>query len=246
MSIKAVLFDFNGVIIKDEKIHQQLIDELLIEENLQPSRPGEYQRYCLGRNDYSAIKNILEARGRFVQDEYLDKLVKKKGKLYLQILSTLETIPIFEKVEEFLQSLQAKNLPLAIVSGALKQDIEYVLEKTNLKQYFSVIVSGDEIKTSKPSPEGYLLALTKLNEIYPLLAIKPQQCLVIEDTLVGIASGKNAGMTVIAVANTYPLHILQRHAHWCVDRLSQIDLDQINQVLAKKLTESAIIEQQTE
>lgn len=78
MSIKAVLFDFNGVIIKDEKIHQQLIDELLIEENLQPSRPGEYQRYCLGRNDYSAIKNILEARGRFVQDEYLDKLVKKR------------------------------------------------------------------------------------------------------------------------------------------------------------------------
>ncbi|HIK36377.1 MAG: HAD family phosphatase [Geminocystis sp.] len=246
MSIKAVLFDFNGIIIKDEEIHQQLIDELLLEENLQPSRPGEYQRYCLGRNDYSAIKNILEARGRFVQNEYLDKLVKKKGKLYLQILSTMETIPIFEGVREFIQSLQTRNLPLAIVSGALRQDIEYVLEKTNLKQHFPVVVAGDEIKASKPSPEAYLLALTKLNQISPLLDIKPQHCLVIEDTLVGIASGKNAGMTVVAVANTYPLHILQRHANWCVDRLSQIDLDWINQVLAKKTTESAIMEQQME
>ncbi len=145
----------------------------------------------------------------------------------------MSKLPIFEKVIEFILDLQTRHLPLAIVTGALHEETEYILKKINIRQYFTVIVAGDDIKTSKPSPDGYLLAVEKLNQQNPDLCLQPSECLVIEDTPVGIEAAKNAGISVVGVANTYPFHMLQRQANWCVDHLMQLDLDWVNQTLAK-------------
>lgn len=230
MGLKAILFDFNGVIIKDEAIHQQLIDELLLGENLLPSG-NQYQKFCLGRSDRACIRELLEARGRIVKEDYLEKLIQKKGASYHQIIRQMTELPKCHGITEFILSLQPRFLSLAIVTGALHKEIEYILERLNLRQYFPVIVGGDDIKTSKPSPDGYLLAVEKLNQHNPSLALKPSECLVIEDTSVGIEAGKKAGMAVVGVANTYPLHLLQRQANWCVDHLMQLDLDWIDRTL---------------
>lgn len=232
MGLKAIIFDFNGVIINDEAIHQQLIDDLLLGENLRPSGK-EYQQICLGKSDLFCLRDILAQRGRIVSDDYLDKLIKKKGEAYHQIVSQMSKLPIFEKVIEFILDLQTRHLPLAIVTGALHEETEYILKKINIRQYFTVIVAGDDIKTSKPSPDGYLLAVEKLNQQNPDLCLQPSECLVIEDTPVGIEAAKNAGISVVGVANTYPFHMLQRQANWCVDHLMQLDLDWVNQTLAK-------------
>lgn len=232
MVLKAILFDFNGVIINDEAIHRQLIDDLLLGENLRPSGK-EYQRICLGKSDHFCLQDILAERGRIVSDDYLDKLIKKKAEAYHQIVSQMPELPIFEKVIEFILDLQTRHLSLAIVTGALHQETEYILKKINIRQYFSVIVAGDDLKTSKPSPDGYLLAVEKLNQQNPDLCLQPSECLVIEDTPVGIEAAKNAGISVVGVANTYPFHMLQRQANWCVDHLMQLDLDWIDQTLAK-------------
>jgi HAD superfamily hydrolase (TIGR01509 family) len=232
MGLKAIIFDFNGVIINDEAIHQQLIDDLLLGENLRPSGK-EYQQICLGKSDFFCLRDILAQRGRIVSDDYLDKLIKKKGEAYHQIVSQMSKLPIFEKVIEFILDLQTRHLPLAIVTGALHEETEYILKKINIRQYFTVIVAGDDIKTSKPSPDGYLLAVEKLNQQNPDLCLQPSECLVIEDTPVGIEAAKNAGISVVGVANTYPFHMLQRQANWCVDHLMQLDLDWVNQTLAK-------------
>ncbi|BAQ64452.1 HAD family phosphatase [Geminocystis sp. NIES-3709] len=232
MGLKAVLFDFNGVIINDETIHQKLIDDLLLRENLRPSGL-EYQQICLGKNDRGCLRDILAKRGRIVSDEYLDKLIQIKAQAYYEIINKIPELPIFDKVIEFILHLQTRHLSLAIITGALYKETEYILEKINVRQYFNVIVTGEDINMSKPSPDAYLLALRKLNHLNPDSQLQPSQCLVIEDTPVGIEAGKNARMSVVGVANTYPFHLLQRQANWCVDHLMELDLDWIDRTLEK-------------
>lgn len=80
MTLKAVLFDFNGIIINDEAIHEKLIAQILIEENLR-SKPGEYRQVCLGRSDRACIVELLSRRGRVVTESYLTQLIAAKPKL---------------------------------------------------------------------------------------------------------------------------------------------------------------------
>ena len=85
MTLKAVLFDFNGVIINDEFLHEKLIEQVLLEENLL-LKPGEYQKFCLGKNDHACFEDILIQRGRYVKEEYLEQLIKRKTLAYQQHL----------------------------------------------------------------------------------------------------------------------------------------------------------------
>ena len=232
MTLKAILFDFNGVIINDESIHEELINELILGENLRPEK-SEYKELCLGRSDRACLKDLLSRRGRFVSDDYLAKLVEAKTKVYQQKLEQLETLPIYPGIAAFLALIKAKELVIGLVSGALRKEIELVLQKAGIAEYFSVIVAGDDLEASKPEPDGYLLAVTRLNQSFSNLNLDSCQCLAIEDTPVGIEAAKNAGMQVVGIANTYPLHMLQRQADWIVDYLNEIELDRVKQVLAQ-------------
>lgn len=231
MTLKAVLFDFNGVIINDEPIHQQLIEELLLGENLRPLE-GEYREICLGRSDRVCIKDLLMRRGRFVSEDYINKLIQAKTRAYQQKLAQLETLPIYPQLQACLDRIKTAGIAIGLVSGALRSEIELVLERADLTHYFSAIVAGDEISRSKPEPDGYLLAVERLNRQYPHLDITPINCLVIEDTPAGIQAGKKAGMQVVGVAHTYPFHMMQRQANWCIDYLSDLELERIQEVLA--------------
>ncbi len=230
MTWKAIFFDFNGVIINDERIHQSLIEEILLGENLLPS-PGDYKTFCFGRNDKSSLRYLLESKGRFVSDEYLTKLMQKKSQLYVEILQKLEHLPIYDDIENFLEKLQYRGILIGLVTGLLLPEVEFILNQVNLKNYFQIIVTGEEITESKPNPEGYLLVLDKLAQKNPELLLKSSDCIVIEDSLVGIEAAKNAGMKVVGVANSYPFHVLQRQANWAVDFLSQLELKRIEKVL---------------
>lgn len=219
MTLKAVLLDFNGVIINDEPIHQELIGDILINENLRPDNL-EFQDFCLGRSDRSCLRAILKQRGRIVSEKYLDNLIQKKTQAYQQRLEQLDILPIYPEIAEFLAKLQENSLAIALVTGALRQEAELVLEKSGIAQYFSLIVGGDDITQSKPQPEGYLLAVERLN-------LQPSECLAIEDSYSGIEAAKKAGISVVGVANTYPLHMLQRRANWTVDSLEELELDRL-------------------
>ena len=232
MSLKAVLFDFNGVIINDELIHQQLIEQLLIEENLRPM-PGEFRQVCLGRSNRACISELWHRRGRVVSESYLNQLLHRKAKAYQQQLEKIAELPIYPALEDLILQLQTQELKLAVVSGALRFDLEFVLNKANFTQYFTVIVAGDDITASKPEPDGYLLAVERLNQQYPDLQLQPDQCLAIEDTPVGIQAAKRAGIPVVGVANTYPFHMLQRQANWAVDYFSDLELERIQKVFSR-------------
>jgi HAD superfamily hydrolase (TIGR01509 family) len=239
MTLKAVLFDFNGVIIKDEAIHEQLISEILIEENLRPS-PQEYREICLGRSDRICVAELLKRRGRLVTESYLTQLIARKAKAYERQLETLEKLPIYPGLEDLIFKIRVAKLPMGVVSGALRSEVELVLTRAELAQHFSVIVAGDDIKVSKPEPDGYLLAVERLNQQYPDLKAQASECLAIEDTPAGIEAAKRAGMQVVGVANTYPFHMLQRQANWSVDYLHDLELDRVQEVYAQSTQQSSV------
>lgn len=229
MSLKAVLFDFNGVIINDEPIHQQLIAQLLIEENLRPV-PGEFRQICLGISDRVCLTELLTRGGRVVSESYLTQLMKRKAQAYQQQLEKLEKLPIYPSLEDLIFQLRSADLKLAVVSGAMRSEIELVLNRANLAQYFTVVVAGDDITTSKPEPDGYLLAVERLNQHHSGLDLQPDECLAIEDTPAGIQAAKQAKIPVVGVANTYPFHMLQRQANWAIDYLSDLEVERVQQI----------------
>ncbi|MER3434927.1 MAG: HAD family phosphatase [Leptolyngbya sp. ERB_1_1] len=222
--LKAVLFDFNGVIINDEPLHEKLLEQLLIDENLRP-KPGEFRELCLGRSDRVCIQELLERHGRVVNPVYLDELVTRKAQAYVQQISTLEKLPLYSGIEDLMFKLP--QCKFAIVSGALRAEIELVLERANLRSRFSVIVSGDDLTISKPEPDGYLLAIDRLNQEFPDLQLTASECLAIEDTFAGIQAAKAAKIPVVGVANSYPFHMLQRCANWTVDYLIDLEVDRL-------------------
>ena len=240
MSLKAVLFDFNGVIINDERIHLKLIDEILIEENLQPQRDKERQA-SLGRSDRACFQELLHNRGRLVSEEYLTQLLNRKAQAYILELEKLEKLPLYSGLDDLIFQVRSRsvskgdsrNLKLGLVSGAIRKEIDLVLQRANLAEHFSVIVAGDDITTSKPKPDGYLLAVERLNQKYPDLNLQASECLAIEDTPAGIQAAKAAQMQVVGVANTYPFHMLQRCCNWTVDYLTDLELERVQEVYSQ-------------
>ncbi|MBI4784500.1 MAG: HAD family phosphatase [Oscillatoriophycideae cyanobacterium NC_groundwater_1537_Pr4_S-0.65um_50_18] len=234
MALKAVLFDFNGVIINDEPLHQKLIEQILLEENLRP-KAGEFRQFCLGRSDRACLKDLLANRGRVVTEDYMTNLIARKSRAYQQQLAEIDKLPIYPGLSDLIFQIRAAQMPMAIVSGAVRSEIDLVLNRVDLAPYFPVIVSGDEIQTSKPDPEGYLLGVDRLNQHYPNLHLKPQECLAIEDTPAGIQAAKQAGMQVVGVANSYPFHMMQRQSNWAVDYLSELEFDRVREVYGKMM-----------
>jgi HAD superfamily hydrolase (TIGR01509 family) len=224
--LKAILFDFNGIIINDEGIHRELITDLIVNENLRP--PGkEYNKLSLGKNDRTAITALLEYQGRFINDDYLNRLIHRKAKAYVDRLEQLEQLPIYSQVRGFLGQLKNHNIKLGIVTGALEMEVKLVLERAQIKDYFTVLVTGEEVQKSKPDPEGYLLGVEKMNRAYPELILQPENCLAIEDSLAGILAAKSAKLKVMGMAHSYPLHMLQRISDWVYDRFDDVELDRV-------------------
>ena len=114
---------------------------------------------------------------------------------------------------------------MAIYSGALRSEIELVLDKADLRSFFEVIVSAEQVKKGKPNPEGFILALQKLNELHQP-AISPKNCVIIEDSHWGLEAAITAGMHTVAVTNSYRAVELGL-AEKIVENLSELTIDEL-------------------
>jgi beta-phosphoglucomutase len=219
MSIQAILLDFNGTIIDDEVLHHQLIDELLLGENLRPTGRN-YRQTCLGKSDRACILDLMAEQGRSVTDRQLQQLLQRKSRAYQQRLQDLEELPIYPDLPEFLEQVRAMGMRLGIVTGAMQAEVEQVLDRAGLQDYFTVIVAAEAVVNGKPDPAGYLLAAENLG-------LAPLQCLAIEDTFAGLQAARAAQMPVVGIAHTYPFHMLQRRADWVVDCFADLEMQRI-------------------
>jgi beta-phosphoglucomutase len=215
----AVIFDFDGVITDSEILHYRAFNHILAGYGAKITKQDYYKTY-LGLSDADCYKLLVE-QGRLKADPaQIDNLVQEKKKVFEKLASSEGRI--IEGVHDFLNLLKHHNIPMAICSGALLSEIELILDEANLRDFFEVIVSAEQVKRGKPNPDGFLLVLKRLNRSRkrPILA---QQCVVIEDSHWGITAAAGAGMHIVAVTNTYGAEQLSQ-AEKIVDRLNELTL----------------------
>ena len=220
--LKAVFFDFNGVIVNDEPLHLELFRRVLDEEGIALSEE-EYDAKYLGYDNRKCFVAALTDAGQAEQagdDAHITALMARKMNYYLDAIN--ERFLLFPGVVELVRKLAA-TYPMAIVSGAMRDEIEKVLTRGGLRDCFRLIITSDDISTGKPDPEGYLKALAMLNSITQA-TIQPDECLVIEDSVAGVQAAKSAGMRCLAVTNSYPAEKLNR-ADWIVPSLDGCDVE---------------------
>ena len=203
--LRAVIFDFNGIIVDDEPIHFELFQRVLEEEGIKLTEADYYTRY-LGCDDRGAFSTAYREHGRELSQPKLAQLIERKAAYYREEIKS--KMRVFPGVQTLIPEL-ARKLPLAIASGALKHEIEIILSGFGLLAYFRAIVSAEDVTRGKPEPEIFLKALAQLNAAHSNdHPISPAECLVIEDSKEGIRGARRAGMKCLAVTNSHPAELL--------------------------------------
>lgn len=202
--LRAIIFDFDGVIADSEPIHLAVFQRVLGEKGYVLTREEYYADY-LGYDDRGCFEAFLTAHGQPVSQTIIEDLVEQKAAAYFDYIR--ERPVIFPGVQALIRDA-ATRYRLAICSGALRHEIEFILEQSGIRKEFEHITSAEDVTHGKPHPEGFLHALAALNQTANQ-AMTPRECLVIEDSLPGIRGAHAAGMKVLAVANTHRLEELQ-------------------------------------
>jgi HAD superfamily hydrolase (TIGR01509 family) len=224
--IGAVIFDFNGVLVDDERVHFELFQEVLAQEGVAITGADYHGRY-LGLDDRGCFEAALLDAGQAAGCDRVDGLIARKARRYAEVAA--RGLRFFPGAADCLAAL-ADRWPLAINSGALRPEIEFALELLGRRDRVAMIVSAEDTSRCKPDPEGYTLALEGLKRRGGprLERLIPGACLVIEDSLAGIESAKAAGMWAVGVPNTYtPDQLRQAGADDVVDGLPGLTPDWI-------------------
>jgi HAD superfamily hydrolase (TIGR01509 family) len=220
--LRAIIFDFDGVIVDTERIHFEALKYILEEEKI-PITWEEYTQTYLAMDDKSCLRTAFAQHGRPLTQAREDELLERKASHFF--LAMPDTFTLFPGVERFIRQA-AERYPLAIASGALRNEIEFILGKVGLREFFPVIVAADDVVKGKPHPEAYVTALARLNRLISSRPVRPTECLVIEDSRHGVAAATAAGMRCLAVSNSYPPELLTA-AHLVVKGLEELDLTQV-------------------
>lgn len=197
--IKAIFFDFNGVIIDDERLQMTAYQQVLASHDIELTEAQYFA--ALGMDDRTFVRTALQRAGKLTV-ETTEAVLQAKSEVHRKMIEN--ELPLFPGVVTFLKA-SARHFSLGLVSMADQKEISYVFDRARLGKLFSVIVSADDVGVCKPDPACYQRGIEKLNEkrlAARLLPLLPRECLVVEDSPPGIQSGKAAGMRTLAVTNT--------------------------------------------
>jgi beta-phosphoglucomutase len=194
----ATIFDFNGVLVDDELVHRDAFRDVLTPLGVSFTDQKYVESY-LGFDDIGAIWAMLVDAGRAPTDAEVARLAQAKRPFYMRRAEA--GLVIFEGAADVVRARAARG-PVAIVSGALRDEIIFALERMGLAGVVEIIVSAEDTPRCKPDPMGYELGIAALAR--RLGAERAKGSLVIEDSLAGIESAKRAGLCCLAVAHSYP------------------------------------------
>jgi beta-phosphoglucomutase len=198
--IKAILFDFNGVIIDDERVQMSAYTEVLKGLDVELTETEYFS--CLGMDDKTFVRTAFERKGRTASAEEIDLVRAKKSDRWRELIDG--RIPLFPGVEDFVVSA-AREFSIGIVSMSKRSDIEFVLDQTGLRKYFSHITSSEDVTNHKPDPQCYKHGFEALASVHRANAageLKQGETLVIEDAPQGVVAALGAGLRPIGVSNT--------------------------------------------
>jgi beta-phosphoglucomutase len=220
--ISAVLFDFDGVIVDSERLHWSAFNKVLEPYGKTLSWSGYFETY-IGFDDREVFRRLFPG----LETEKTAGLITAKAAAFQSLLERDGAAALPGAVEMIRQI--SGQLPLAICSGALREDILPVLGTLGIESAFDVIVTAEETPRSKPDPAPYIRAWEKLAAGFPTLG-DPAAGLAIEDTPAGIASARGAGLKVLAVTNSYPGEELTA-ADVIVDSLEGLSVENLDALI---------------
>jgi phosphoglycolate phosphatase/beta-phosphoglucomutase len=198
--IKAIFFDFNGVIIDDETIQMKAYQEVLRGHDIQLTE--EWYFDALGMDDRTFVRAMFDRAQKPLSDDVWKSVLAAKTDAHREAIQ--DQLPLFPGVLTFLKNT-SRHFSLGLVSMANKVEVGYVFQRANLTPLFSVIVTAEDASACKPDPMCYSTGLEKLNakrQRERLLPLLPAECLAIEDSPPGIQSARAAGMRTLGVTNT--------------------------------------------
>ncbi|MBP0723993.1 HAD family phosphatase [Bacillus sp. RG28] len=186
MSIKAIIFDMDGLMFDSERVTLEAIKK--IGQAYQYVIEDEHVHEIIGTNQKYAKKRFQE---RFGEDFPFEDIMKQKKVDILEYYQT-EGVPKKEGLVELLEYLKEKKLPLAVATSSYRESATFILKKAEVFPYFDAIICGDEVTHSKPEPEIFLKAASTLG-------VYPEECIVIEDSENGLIAAQKAGIRSIFV-----------------------------------------------
>ena len=180
----GILFDFNGVIIDDEPQHCDALIATLADYDYALDRDTYYRDY-LGFDDRECFRFTFERQGREADDRVIAEAVQRKHGHYQRAIR--ESMRLVPGATDFIEAAALDGVRLAIVSGALRREIELVLELAGLRPHFDSIIAAEDVSACKPDPEGYRRGREALD-------VQSARCVVVEDSLPGLAAARAAGL----------------------------------------------------
>lgn len=221
--LKAIIFDFDGIIAHTEPLHLKAFQVTLGGYGMEITEEEYFSKY-LAYDDKTFFRELLKDREIGPKELNIDEMMKVKSASFDELLGgNIELLP---GAGEFIKKV-ARKYPIAIGSGALEGEIRQILKHAGLESFFKVIVSAEDVERSKPAPDVFIEALSQVNLAFPDSgAIFAENCLVIEDSLAGINAAIAAGMKCLAITNSYPEEKLSQ-AQLIKNSLEELGLDEL-------------------
>ncbi len=210
--LKAVLWDMDGVIADTGIYHYQAWHEIFKRMGVNFTLE-QFMSHFGQRHDTI----IYSALGRDISQEEFDAITREKQEDYRRRVA--ENIKPLPGAIELIKALEENGIKSAIASSAPPENVDIIIRGLGIEDYFQAFARGTEVDEGKPSPQVFLLAAEKLG-------VSPDDCLVIEDAIAGVAAAKNAGMKCVAVTNSHPEEKLEA-ADLVVDTLEEVSIDDL-------------------
>ncbi len=211
--MKLIIFDLDGVLLDSEPLYMAMNQKLF--KTLGVNISVEEYHSFVGISA-TTMWTIIKAKAHLPQSAEELKAVEKE--LKYKTLNETPLVPT-EGVVEFLEKLKAGRYTMAIASSGLRKNIDTILNKLNVKGYFDLIVSGEDVVKGKPEPDIFL-------KVSNHFGLKPEDCIVIEDSKNGVLAAKAAGMTCLAYFNPHSGNQDLTKADFIFDHFNDPKLDE--------------------
>jgi len=212
---RAVLFDFNGVLLEDEAYHWRAFREILRPLGIRLGRAVYNTRYLVF-DDRTALRAMLRDAG--IRQASFETVLRRKRQTYRWLVRRLR----IDRRSVRLIRAAARVVPIAIVSGAIRSEVAEALRRAGLQRLFGAVVTAEDVKRPKPWPDGYRLAMRRLG------LRSGRGCVAIEDSPGGVRAARDAGLTVVGVTSTFSAGTLRRAgAARVVPALGALDADRL-------------------
>lgn len=195
MTQKAFIFDLDGVLVDTAVFHFQAWQRLA--NQLDFAITHEFNETLKGISRMDSLNRILEFGRVELSQEEKEKYATIKNEWYLELVNQMTKERILPGVEDFLIKTKTQNIPMAV--GSASKNAPIILEKTGLKEYFEVIIDGNQVSKSKPDPEVFIKGAE-------VLGVENEDCVVFEDAFAGVEAAKNAGMKAVGIGDPEVLY----------------------------------------